>query len=212
MIQAIIFGVLALLTARNPTNDTEIKLDGLITKEEWLGAKEYKLSTGEPLYILYQDQSMYIGIKANLQGWAHVYLQHEGQVIVLHASAALGKQIYKLEGDAWKLQEKFNWELRDVAYDEKLKQKQTEYLNKNGWCANNSNAGDKKTLEFKIDLSKFGKDKARFAVLHTSDAKSISYYPQELSDNTLLKELVSGGAVDNLDFRTNTWVKVNYVD
>ena len=126
-------------------NDT-IQLDGNISKAEWAGAKTHDLSAGGRLYILQEEKILYIGIKGTSPGWVHVYLHWKDSVKVLHASAALGEQLYTNEKNTWKLQQKFNWELREPGYGEALVKKQVAYFQKNGWCANTNNAGDIKAL------------------------------------------------------------------
>jgi hypothetical protein len=199
--------ILFILSSFTGINDDGIRLDGMISKNEWAGANEYNLSSGGKLYMLRKADQLYLGIKGTGPGWAHVYLHWKDSISVLHASAALGYQVY-VQKENWKLQKKFNWEVREYVYDEKLVQKQEAYFKNNGWCANNNNAGDKVTLEFRIDLARFGNDGLRFAALYTADAKALSYYPSTLSDNTLLQDLVSGGNPDNLQFKTADWVKV----
>ncbi len=189
-------------------NDEAINLDGKISKTEWAGAKEYDLSSGGKLYILRKEETLYFGIVGNSPGWSHIYLYWKDSVKVLHASAALGDQLYANEKGSWKLQKKFTWELREFEYDEKLIQKQASYYTKNGWCANNNNTGNKITLEYKIDLKRFGNAEVKFAALFTSDAKALSYYPTELNDNTLLEKLVSGNNPDSLHFKPETWTKI----
>ena len=197
-----------LVTAFVSVNDDNIKLDGKIDKAEWAAAKEYELSSGGRLYILQKDEIVYIGIKGNAPGWAHVYLYWNDSIKILHASAALGYQLYTSAKDHWKLQKKFNWEVREFAYDDKLIQKQAAYYLKNGWCANNNNTGDKTSLEYKIDLKRFGKAEVRFAALFTPDARSLSYFPPGLNDNTLLEKLVSGNDPDSLRFKPAVWTKI----
>ena len=199
--------ILFILAQFTGIDDDNIRLDGMISKTEWAGASEYDLSSGGKLYVLRKGNDLYLGIKGTDPGWAHVYLHWKDSVRVLHASAALGDQVY-IQRENWKLQKKFNWELREFVYDEKLVQKQEAYFKKNGWCANNNNAGDKKTLEFRIDLARHGNTELRFASLYTADAKNLSYYPSTLTDNTLLQDLVSGSNPDNLQFKTSDWVKV----
>jgi len=206
--QTVLAFILVLSASFCKTDDTDIKLDGVINNAEWAGAREYDLSSGGRLYVIIKEKVAYLGIKGNDPGWAHVYLHRNDSVKVLHASAALGAQLYTYKNETWKLQKKFNWEVRESVYDEILKQKQDAYYKKNGWCANNNNTGDKTTLEFKINIDYTGTAEPRFAVLYTADAKSLSFYPAGLTDNTLLKELVSGSNPDDLQFRPETWEKL----
>ena len=183
-------------------------LDGKIDENEWANATKYNLSDGGNLYVLHEKDILYFGIKGNSPGWAHVYLYWNDSVRVLHASAALGEQLYINEKGFWKLQRNFSWELRESDYGVKLIQKQALYYAKNGWCANNNNTGDKITLEYKIDLKRFGTPEIKFAVLFTSDGKNKSHYPTKLNDDTLLDKLVSGTNPDSLHFMPQTWVNI----
>lgn len=193
---------------RAKQND-HVKLDGVINKTEWAGAAEHALAHGAKLYLLRRDEILYVGIRGANPGWAHIYLHWKDSVKVLHASAALGEQLYTQQGkDNWKLQKKFNWEVRDAMYDETLVQKQVAYFATNGWAANNNNTGDKVTLEYKIDLKRLGKSDISFAALYTADAKALSYYPSALNDHTLLPDLVAGSAPDDLHFVPSTWFSI----
>lgn len=188
--------------------DDPVKLDGMINKTEWTGAAEHELSHGTKLYMLRRGETLYVGIRGANPGWAHIYLHWEDSVKVLHASAALGEQLYTRNKDSWKLQKKFNWEVRDAVYDEALVQKQAAYYAANGWAANNNNTGDKVTLEYKIDLKRPGKNGIRFAALYTADAKALAHFPLTLNDNTILPGLVAGNAPEDLHFAPATWFEI----
>lgn len=200
--------IIVLASSFASVSDDRIKLDGKINQEEWSGAKKHDLPSGGKLYVLQKKETLYLGIKGSRPGWAHVYLNWKDSVKVLHASAALGEQLYAYEKGNWRLQKKFDWEIREFAYNPELIQKQAAYYTKYGWCANNNNTGDKITLEYKIDLKRFGKGEVRFAALFTPDARSFSYFPPGLKDHTLLENLVSGGSPDSLQFKPLTWIKV----
>ena len=190
------------LTAFYHAPVASIKLDGVINKEEWTGAKEYELSAGGKLYVLRDANTLYLGLKGNSPGWAHVYIHWKDSINVMHASAALGDQLYTRDNQHWKIQTKFNWEVREFVYNDALQKKQNDHYLKKGWVANNNNAGDKHTLEYKIDLQKF--PGASFVALY-ADGNSYSSYPSGLTDNTQLKELVSGNNPDNLQFQPSSW-------
>lgn len=190
------------LTSFYRTNIAAIKLDGVITNDEWAGATQYDLSTGGKLYVLHEANTLYLALKGNSPGWAHMYIHWKDSINVMHASAALGDQLYIRDNQHWKLQTKFNWEVREFVYNEALQQKQNDYYHKKGWVANNNNAGDKHTLEYKIDLQRF--PGASVVALY-ADGKTYSSYPAGLTDNTQLKELVTGMNPDNLRFNPASW-------
>jgi hypothetical protein len=197
-------------------DNVEINLDGVINKEEWVNAKEYSLSkeypssNGGKLLVLHRDNTLYLSIKGNSPGWSHVYLHRNDSVSVLHASAALGDQLYINKDQLWKLQNKFSWELRDEVFNESTKQKMENYYNTHGWCSNNNSLGDGGTFEFKIDLRRFPLAQLSFvALVAADDAKLLAVYPDGLTDDIRFEKLVRGGSPDNLQFKPSTWTKLS---
>lgn len=193
----------------------EISLDGVVNKEEWANAKEYALSKeyasskGGKLLFLRKDNILYLAIKGSSPGWSHVYLHRNDSISVLHASAALGEQLYINKDQNWKLQNKFSWELRDEVFNETTKQKMENYYNMHGWCANNNSLGEGGTFEFKINLRKFQGAKLSFvALVAANDAKLLAVYPDGLTDDIRFEKLVRGGSPDNLQFKPSAWSKL----
>jgi len=206
MLRIIFIALLICSFSFTPGNEDPVKLDGVLDKDEWAGAKEFDLSAGGKIYVLHKGNELYIGIRSTVRGWAHVYIHRNDSVQVLHASAALGKQLYTKGPENWKLQQKFNWELRDILYNDALREKQEKYFVQNGWVANNNNMADKQTFEFRINIGNTAN--LSYAALVTADAKSISAYPAQLTDDTILKELATGNSPDNLQFNLSAWAKL----
>jgi len=190
------------------SDNAPILLDGQINAAEWAGAKEYPLTNGGQLFMIRKADDLYLGIKGYAQGWAHVYVSRQDTIRVLHASAALGDQLYTKINDKWKLQSRFNWQLRDDVYNNDLAQQQSRYYHQYGWCANNNNTGDKNTLEFRINLHSYDTASLKIAVVFTADAKLYCFYPAGLTDDTLLQNLVVGNPADSLRFNISEWMKM----
>jgi hypothetical protein len=94
-----------------------IQLDGIISDNEWKGAKQYGLSNGGKLLMKKNNNDLYLALVAEKKAWAHVYLSHNDTVSVLHASAALGEAKYVKENNLWRVVQSFNWQLRDRLYN-----------------------------------------------------------------------------------------------
>jgi hypothetical protein len=185
-----------------------VQLDGVINADEWKGAKEADLRGGGKVFFRRDGNVLYVALKGVSKGWAHVYLSHNDTVHVMHASAALGSVTYFPQEAKWSTIQKFNWQLRDRSYSDTTARKMEDYFRQNGWVANNVNIGDGMTAEFKIDLSRFATQKLAFACLFASKPETPSYYPEDLSDHTILKDLVYGNAPAQLEFNPKTWHKL----
>ena len=181
-----------------------IKLDGKIDAAEWKSADSFALEKGGTLRLK-QDQSfLYIGMSSQDEGWTHVYLQKKDTIFVLHASAALGTAIYIDDGVRWNRVQTFQWGFRAMVYNDGTKKVMDDFLKQNRWVANNINIGNKKTLEYKIDLAAFnGIEKIAF--VYASDANEPHYFPKGLKDATISADLVYGNPPDMLRFEPSTW-------
>lgn len=186
----------------------EIKLDGVIDANEWKDAKRGELKGGGTLYYQQQGTVLYVAVKGIAKGWSHVYLAHNDTVSVMHASAALGAVNYLPQNGQWNTTEKFNWLLRDRVYNPATEQKLNDHFNQYGWAANNVNIGDGMSVEFKIDLSRFAGQRLAFAALFASDAANPHFFPGQLNDQSLARDLVYGSPPAQLEFKISNWQKL----
>jgi len=184
-----------------------IHLDGVIDTEEWKGSEEYQLNEGNKILLLQKDHVLYIALIAKEDIWSHLYLSDGKTIKVMHASAALDAIHYTKNKSLWLTKENFKYQMRDTIYNDKLQQKMDDYYTKNGWVANNVNLGNRKTIEFKIDLSSW-KQSLYLSCVFANMNMNIFSFPKELKDHTVLPRLVQGYAVDSLSFEPSTWMKV----
>lgn len=106
-------------------------IDGRIGPEEWQDASVFALANGGSVYLKHDGQLVYIGVRGVKAGWSHVYLSDgvSTDVSVIHASAALGKSVYRLNQDKlWQPANDFQWELRDTAISAETRKKMDDYL------------------------------------------------------------------------------------
>ena len=183
----------------------EIKLDGNVDANEWKDAKTGELKGGGKIYFHRNGTVLYVALKGISKGWSHVYLAHNDTVSVMHASAALGAVQYVPQNSKWVTTQQFTWQLRDRVYNSATEEKLNEYYSQYGWAANNLNIGDGMSVEFKIDLSRFAGQKIAFAALFAADAANPHYFPQQLNDQTLFKDLVYGNPPAQLEFNIVNW-------
>lgn len=198
-----------MLFAFRPGNIEDIRCDGVIDKKEWEGAIEHSLTDGGRMLYKRQENVLYIAMISKAKSWGHVYISDGESIKILHASAALGSIPYKNSNGAWVCTDTvFKWEFRDRIFNDESSAKMNEYYKKNGWVANNINIGDGKTIEFKIALTSMSKRIEHIAFVMADYDVKLQWHPSTLNDDTVLPKLVQGYAGTNMNFKPNTWMKI----
>lgn len=194
-------------------NGSEPRLDGIFTTNEWPDALEQNLVNGGKVYFKHDKQSIYIGVRGNTgkQGWAHVYLPVNDQIMVLHASAALGTAIYYQDTTKnWQPRQEFNWAVRDTSFSEKAVNERQTFYEKTNWVANTNNMGEKQFLEFKINRKLFAEKETRLAIIFASNAKEPHFFPVTLKDDCLAEQLIYGNTPQDLKFGQSQWCNIKF--
>ena len=96
----VLSGILAAASAAQSSVDVPYgkaaSIDGKIEAQEWTDASRHELANGTILFIKTDGSNVYLAMRGQKQGWSHVYLNDDGpDVSVIHASAALGRIVYK---------------------------------------------------------------------------------------------------------------------
>ena len=110
---------------------TAIDLDGKLGEQEWQYAARHALGAEGELLLQHDDNFLYVGLRGNHPGWAHVYVFDGEKVSIHHASAALGTAIYAPDDvGQWQPTQPFPerdaWALRDPSLSPELRaQRQT---------------------------------------------------------------------------------------
>ena len=185
--------------------------DGKIEEAEWKDATFFDLSGGGKIYLKHDGNYVYVAVKGVKPGWTHLYLSEgkDKDISVLHASAALGKVVYRKDSaNLWQPLNEFAWELRDRVFTDAVRQKMADYIAKNYWTANNNNMGNKAEVEFQIKLQNPTANEFRMSLVYAVEEKTFNFFPNNLADDSLKPELVSGNKVENVKFNVNQWAKV----
>lgn len=185
--------------------------DGKIDEAEWKDAASFDLSGGGKIYLKHDGNYIYVAVKGVKPGWTHLYLSEgdDKDISVLHASAALGKVIYRKDSaNLWQPLNEFAWELRDRVFTEAVRQKMADYIAKNYWTANNNNMGNKAEVEFQIKLQNSAAKEFKMSLVYAIGEKTFNFFPSNLADDSLKPELVAGNRVENVKFNVNQWAKV----
>jgi formylglycine-generating enzyme required for sulfatase activity len=183
-----------------------VTTDGKIDDNEWLLAASFDLKGGGKVFFRYDGEYLYVGVRGNGNGWSHLYLGGDDRILVLHASAALGKTTYRLDKDQkWQPSNPFSWDMRDRTVTPETLKKMDDYLLKNFWVANNNNMGNENEIEFKV---KPQTGAVRVAVVYASDAKNPEFFPETLRDDTLKEDLIRGNTPSDLKFEPAQWANI----
>ena len=186
-------------------------IDGKIEEAEWRDASGFDLTGGGRVLFKHDGSYVYVAVRGARAGWTHLYLSEaeSGDIAVLHASAALGKVVYKKDREnLWQPLNEFSWELRDRTFSEEVRQKQADYVAKNKWTANNNNMGNKAEVEFQLELQDPQNKKFRLAIVYAIDRGTSHFFPASLADDTLKSELVAGNRVENVRFDRRQWAEI----
>jgi len=184
-------------------------IDGKIDEKEWEGAGVLDLTNGGKLFLKYDGLFVYLAMRGSRSGWSHLYLNDgTSDVSVIHASAALGRVIYKRDANKiWQPANDFAYEVRDRVITDATRSTMGAYLAKNGWVASNNNMGNANEVEYKMAATP--NKPLRFAAIFMSDATKPQHFPATLSDDTLRKILLEGNTPPDLKFDVTQWARLD---
>jgi pimeloyl-ACP methyl ester carboxylesterase len=181
-----------------------VSIDGKIEAQEWADASRHDLANNVSLFLKTDGVHVYLAMRGTKQAWSHVYLNDGGSdVSVVHASAALGKILYKQDAaKAWQPQNDFVWELRDRV---PIATAMNSYLAKNGWVASNNNMGNANEVEYKLAVRG---SEMRIATALMQVGVPTTHFPTTVADDSLKEKLLEGNAIGDLKFDTSQWARL----
>ena len=185
-------------------------LDGILEPGEWAGALQDKLSDGSELFLMHDGEYLYVGIRASAKGSGvgSICIDRGEQVAILHSSAALGTSIYEKDGAEWQQIQEFTWRCRDTGSSAAAQKERSEFLQAEGWLANNGRMGVPEEVEYQIAMPEGG---LRLAVtfLGPPGFDSVAAWPQDLGDDCQNIKLITGPIPERLQFSPQTWMTVS---
>jgi formylglycine-generating enzyme required for sulfatase activity len=159
-------------------------IDGIITPEEWEGARREQFLDGSELFLMHAGGYLYLGIRATTRGMiaGNVFVERGDGIAILHSSAALGTAVYQKGADGWQQARDFSWSCRDTSASEAARAERAAFLRTEGWLAANSRMGNPNELEYQIEVAG---DRVRLAVvfLRASDPNEKVPWPADLEDD-----------------------------
>jgi hypothetical protein len=211
---ALLIAALAAATAASVTPPT---IDGIITREEWAGARHEPLIGGGEVLLLRAGSDLYVAVSGTRPGYPSLCVGDAAHVEVLHASAALGTVSYTRTSGAktpdagqpspWRLRGgPFEWRLRDTPDPvPTLLADREAFFAQTRWLSTASRAGAS-TREFRIAL---GRTRQFLGVVYLStEAMETAYWPASMNDGCRDLELVRGAAPETLRLDPSRWSRI----
>jgi hypothetical protein len=153
---------------------------------------------------------LYVGIRASAKGSgvASICIDRGDQVAILHSSAALGTAIYENEGTEWQQIQEFSWLCRNTGSSAAAQKEQSEFLQAEGWLANNGRMGVPEEVEYQIAMPE-GSLRLAVTFLGPPSFDSVAAWPRDLGDDCQNIKLITGPVPERLQFSPQTWMVVS---
>jgi hypothetical protein len=180
----------------------------MLGPEEWSAAYVVIFSDGSELLLMRDAEHLYLAIRGTTEEMiaANVYTEEAGEVIIRHASAALGTARYQPGEDQWLKAQDFQWRCRATDNSEASRAERRAFLDQEGWLAANSRMGTPNELEYQIEIAEERLSLA-VAFMRTSDPDRRIFLPLDLADDTT--QPTPGGLPETRMFSPETWLPLD---
>jgi len=197
----------------NVPNGSPLILGNLINQDAWKTARQIKSGGGNEVFVVHDNNFLYVGFRGNYEPWSHLYINNRNSVYVLHITASMGRVVYNLnQYGNWRPDRPFNWKIRKNGQDyENLKLVDSKvFLKKEGWITSVNMNGEKKEIVFKIDIKNFDKNNLYVALVFGFKGTSYLFWPSTLNDDTLKPEIFTGYNPSDLRFNLKNWTLLKF--
>ncbi len=190
--------------------------DGIISESDLTDFKMLGNNGDNKIFIQNSGDYLKLSIQSAELYVASLCLCSQDQIIVLHASAALGKLIYKKdEHGVWRTEdEAFTYGMRDTAMDQAAVSKRQAYLTEQSWVANTMAMGNTGETEIIIHkkLLPVSSTNARLALglMTAADPEKIVDFPEKRTPGCAALSLVGGYIENSYDFRPDEWFYIEF--
>ena len=179
-------------------------IDGILTDGEWDNAVSTQLSDGSDIFWLYSDSYLYVGINSDKIGAVNlVLIREDGQVWILHSSAALGSAIYEERTEDWELIQDFSWCCRSTSVFTEREQ----LFQEEGWQANIGYQGTEGQVEYQVAVEG---GEYQIALMYVYANGEFSYWPEQLSEEAV--QQLQGARKATGNFSLEEWIIVVMVE
>jgi hypothetical protein len=204
------------ILAQSPSRTVQVPrggavvIDGRVDNLEWRNSIRIEHPAGTFVRLQQDSLYLYVGITSERPGFASLCIAVNGDVHVLHASAALGAIAYKRNGDAWQSADTaFRYGMRNVADDEEARGERNAYLKEHGWVASTVRMSDGTSQEMQIAFDRFPAP-SNIAVGRWLLSNGLETWPASIdaADGCVAQRLVTGYVPQGLRFDFTKWVRI----
>jgi hypothetical protein len=182
------------------------KIDGTIAPNEWKGAVRVRMGEKAHALLLHDGNNLYIALIGREPGISSVCAVTGKQVLILHASAALGTAVFTQDQDKWLLKRGFTWTNRDSGQSARALAERKKTFSAEGWFAN-TNSNTLTDREFVLHVRFQPQIPLVLGHLTTSTANEqrLYYWPEEVVDGCAEPELATGYTDREYTFDPDSW-------
>jgi hypothetical protein len=185
-----------------------VTIDGKLGPEEWSAAYVETFADGSEILLMRDAEHLYLAIRGTTEEMiaANVYTEEAGEILIRHASAALGTAQYQPGEGEWQKAQDFQWRCRATDDSETSRAERRAFLEQEGWLAANSRMGTPNELEYQIET---GGETLFVAVafMRTSDPDRRIFLPLDLTDDTT--QPTPDGLPETRMFSPETWLPLD---
>jgi hypothetical protein len=129
-------------------------IDGRLEDGEWDDAVALQLAETSTLYVKHAGGFLYVAVRERTRSQVvgNVYVARAGEVLILHASHALGTAVYVRDGEAWSLDRPFTWACRALGFADVAIAERASFLAGHGWLASVVRLGVTEQMEYQIAI------------------------------------------------------------
>lgn len=181
-------------------------LDGTLSEGEWDDAREIALNDTLSLYLKRADGSIFIGITARSVGVGSPCIVRGEEILVLHASAALGTAVYLEDEGGWRADEDITWGSRRKGFSESAIREREAFFESEGWLATISYPGTPTHFEYRIAAPEGILD-VLFLFLEVEPEMVVSW-PALPDDTADYLQLAQGYLPETMTFDVDQWARL----
>ncbi|MEN8242478.1 MAG: hypothetical protein ABFS17_11190 [Chloroflexota bacterium] len=176
-------------------------IDGRIEDGEWGDAAAFELSDGSLLYLKYAEGALYLAVDGLVPGTVNVGVLKDGDLWILHSSAALGSLVFKPFEDRWELEKNWAWCCRSNSGGSEVEA----LLAAEGWMSHNQFVGNELQTEYLIQVQ----EEIIITVTYLfRDGSGAAFWPVDLNEEDLLQFSSPPQVGDRAIFSDDGWVKI----
>lgn len=185
---------------------TPAAINGRIEDGEWADAAAFQMSDGSLLYLKYAEGALYLAVDGLVLGTVNVGILKDGELWILHSSAALGSLVFKPIEDGWVLEKNWAWCCRASSAGSETEN----LLAVEGWLSHNQFVGHEQQTEYKIEIPQ---EEIVITVTYLfRDGSGAAFWPVVLDEEDLLQFSSPPKVGDQAIFSDAGWVKISVSD